>query len=203
MPNETQIITARLEEYRALRAEIVALMTRQGQHMNLAWTGAIALVTVASLTKLPEVAALSVLFIAASWYDYLGMSAAIVRLGEYIATCIEPNVPGLFWETSARQIYTTTVSKRSWFYRFWVACVSSYGVFGIIALAISVGLLVANQTTDRVRMVFSISVVSVAAVRFLQVAISAAGHPKKRGSVAEWLKNHSIDGGKSKILSDG
>ena len=203
MPNDTQIITAKLEEYRALRAEIVALMTRQGQHMNLAWTGAIALVSVASLTKLPEVAALSVLFIAASWYDYLGMSAAIARLGEYIETCIEPHVPGLSWETSARQIYTATVTKRSWVHRFWVACISSYGVFGIIALGISVGLLVANQPADRVRMVLSVSVVSVAAVRFLSVALSAARHPKRRGSFSELLKKHSVDCGRSKILSGG
>ena len=191
---DAHLISVRLEEFRALRAEIVATMTRQGQHMNLAWTGAIALITVGSLAKIPEVASLSVLFIAASWHDYLRLSAAMVRLGAYIEICIEPKVPGLFWESTVHKIHTENAVKNSWIYRFWIACTSSYGAFGIIALGVSLGLLFTNFPTDDAHRSFSIFIISIAAFRLVQVAMIAARSPMTRGSMIELLRQVNREG---------
>lgn len=187
-----KLVSGKLEEYRALRAEIVALMTRQGQHLTLGWTGAAALISVAALSKHPEVAALSVLFVAASWYDYLKMSAGIARLGEYIEVCVEPFVSGLFWETCAHRIYSETVAERPWIKRFGDAFASSYGVFGLIALGIAILLSVTLNWENVLRKSLTISFVAAAGARFLFVAISAANHPKRRGNTANYLRKSEM-----------
>jgi len=121
-----------LEEYKALRAEILALVARQGARLTVAWAGMGALLGVAAVSKIPELGCLALVLVASAWRDHLFLSEGIHRLGAYIAVVLEPAIPGLQWEAALANSYERMSKSRSKCQRIWIAATSTYGVFAII-----------------------------------------------------------------------
>lgn len=86
-----------IEEYKALREEILTLSTRQGNRLTTAWAGFGAIISAASIGKIPELAWISLAIIGTAWRDHLILSESISKIGAYIEVVIE-NSTELRWE---------------------------------------------------------------------------------------------------------
>lgn len=87
-----------LEEYKVIKAEILALSSKRIQKLSVTWVGVAGLISAASISKTPEIAALAIIFVISSWDDDLSQLLNIMRLGKYIETFIEPRLESLNWE---------------------------------------------------------------------------------------------------------
>ncbi len=101
-------MSARLEEYKQLRAEILHLFTRREHNrrfLHLLSLGVVAGVFGADLApdQFAYVFAVASALVAFLWLDEIRRTEAIFRAGAYIAVVIEPNEPELRWETLIRQ----------------------------------------------------------------------------------------------------
>ena len=91
-----------LEEYGELREEIRMYLSRRQQSKNFVFMIALAIVGLdsSSLVTFGElVFPVSALLIWFLWFDEIGRMKAVFRVATYIETFLEPNVPGLNWET--------------------------------------------------------------------------------------------------------
>ena len=89
--------TTRLEEYRTLRAAILASFTRQDSRLALAWTGVPALLGVAAVAKIPELGFLGFGVVVAACRDHQAIVRGVQRISAYIEIVIEPALPELRW----------------------------------------------------------------------------------------------------------
>lgn len=130
----------RLEEYKALRAEIVALGSRQEARLSIASAGVAALLGLAALSRTPELACLALVLIASAWRDYLVLTDSVCRIGAYIEVVLEPALPGLGWEGVLSGAYNRDRQVKSRWSNLVRTAASSYGLFAVIC-AVSVVLL--------------------------------------------------------------
>jgi len=123
------------EGYKALRAEILTHIASQGTRLNIAWAGVAALLGVGAVSKIPELGCLALALVASAWRDHLSHRDGIHRLGTYIATVLEPALPGLGWEKAIAASVEYIGRVRPLSKRLWTAFTSSYGVFALICIA--------------------------------------------------------------------
>ncbi len=145
----------RIAEYNALRNEVLAITNRRVQRLSVTWTALAALITASSISKTPEIASLSLLFVASAWADELSLLLQTSRIGRYIEFFIEPYVDGLSWErmTTHRSPAPRSMSKRIKLTMF-----SNYGVASIVAIIASIALAFKYLPTEIERQVIFIFV---------------------------------------------
>jgi len=91
--------TAIMEEYKALREEILAIYVRRTTLLSVATTLFAGLQTAAMLAMAPELSVLGTLILVAFWSDDVRVLSANAKIGAYIRWVIEPRVAGLQWES--------------------------------------------------------------------------------------------------------
>ena len=87
-----------IDEYQALRAEIIATYSRRATIQSVGTTLFAGLQSAALLGHSPELSFLGTFLILAFWRDDTRWTSAISRTGAYIRNVIEPRVSGLQWE---------------------------------------------------------------------------------------------------------
>lgn len=168
----------KLEEYKALRAEILTHIASQGTRLNIAWAGVAALLGVGAVSKIPELGCLALALVASAWRDHLSHRDGIHRLGTYIATVLEPALPGLGWEKAIApsvEYIGRPLSKR-----LLTAFTSSYGVFALICIASMALLFVLYPPPAGVRWVAACGLLLFALVLLLISLRQAVAIPDKR-----------------------
>jgi hypothetical protein len=130
-----------IEEYRALRAELLTLTQRQTQRMGLTWAGVAALLTTASITHLPELGFLGLILVASGWLDHMSLSSGIYRIAAYIKIFLESNLEGLNWERVLYNIFhhNRILDNRS--KRLIQALLCTYSIFAFTCITVIIGLL--------------------------------------------------------------
>jgi hypothetical protein len=89
-----------INEYNQLRAEIRMYLEHSSKSLQIAMAlGAAAVTFGPQYPNLLIVSSLIVLFL---WYDEIRHLRAVQRVATYLEVFVEPNVPGLNWETSTR-----------------------------------------------------------------------------------------------------
>jgi hypothetical protein len=86
-----------IDEYNQLRAEIRMYLEHSSKNLQIAMALGAAAVTFGS--KYPNLLMVSALIAGYLWYDEIRHLRAVQRLASYLEVCVEPNVPGLNWET--------------------------------------------------------------------------------------------------------
>lgn len=170
-----------LEEYGELREEIRTYLSRREQSKNFVFMITLAVVGLdsSSLVSFGElVFTVSALLIWFLWFDEIGRMKAIFRVATYIQTFLEPEVPGLNWETlgGRHKIQTS-----------WTRRIMSNAEFPLLFLGF-VGLtwwrlrsshpLIANSGAV-------IAVLMAAGLSFSSLQVSRRG---RRTELANWLK---------------
>lgn len=93
-----------IAEYKALRDEILVTYTRRTSIQNIG-TALFAGLQVAAFTQsIPELCIGGTLLILAFWHDDIRWVESMARWGAYIRLVIEPQVPGLQWETMLHKV---------------------------------------------------------------------------------------------------
>ena len=158
--------TVLLEEYKALRSELLTCFHRSDSRLALAWAGVAALIGAAAVARLPELGFLACGIVVAAWRDHQSLYDAVERLSAYIQVAIEPRVAGLQWEGIVTGLLQEDEDSNSTGRRYYSAVVSSYGVFAWAVLLATATLLAVNppDTVTRRAVDAAFSVLSVIAV---------------------------------------
>ncbi|GAH33187.1 unnamed protein product [marine sediment metagenome] len=82
----------KIEEYKTLREEILGQRDRRSSRLSIVWAGMSVLLTVAALTKIPELGVIAVLLVCTGWMDENRWFRNIIRIGTYISTMLEPKI---------------------------------------------------------------------------------------------------------------
>ncbi|WP_394128652.1 hypothetical protein [Vibrio hepatarius] len=155
-----------LEEYKALRDEIVSMTNRRIQRLTITWTALAAMITASALTKTPEIAALALVFVSSAWKEELSIIRQICGVGGYIEKCIEPHFDGLNWETIT-SIRMGGPDKRPFGRRLWLTIKSNYGIAGAISLLTTLSLVLQYwDSLSQIRLFF-LAVIFVLGCSFL------------------------------------
>jgi hypothetical protein len=141
----------RLEEFKALRAEILASFARQETRLSLAWAGVAALVGVAAVSRVPELACLALALVASAWRDALRLDDGVQRIAAYIEVVLEPDLPGLNWETSLGVVRARDQQQRSALRWLWGSATSTYGIFAVICIISTAILFAVYPPSGRLR----------------------------------------------------
>jgi hypothetical protein len=143
-----------LEEYKALRAEIVGLFVRADSRLALAWAGVAALVGAAAVSKIPELSLVGWLVVIAAWRDHQVIHESIMRLSAYIQVAIEPLVDGLRWEGINATVSAEMRQADSRLHRLSSATSSSYPMFAVAVMLAALTLLTAQPPVTAMRWAF-------------------------------------------------
>jgi len=135
------------------------------------------LIGTAAVAAVPELAALSIAYIATMWLGHLHLSSGIRHIGAYIESQIEPKLEGLNWERTWRRPYRKTNANRSFFKRFRIALSSNYGIFSTIAFVSSVAFLFVNHSMSRIRIAANLALMVLTCLWLLRVIMKAVNHP--------------------------
>lgn len=185
MQSDELVRLGKLEEYKTMRAEVIALTARQGQQQAVTSGFSLALLTASWVSGQPELAILSVLFVVVAWRDALRLSTALYRLGEYISVAIEPYVPGLGWEGCVLDFHQKNVATRSIFSRVRVALTSFYGILAIISLVIFTAQLWVNWPENMSRQIVAGCLLVLGLLSLVRIVLVAIALPAKRGRYAK------------------
>ncbi len=100
MPLVSQTPEGYVDEYNQLRAEIRMYLEHGSKNLQIAMALGAAAVTFGPLY--PNLLIVSSLIVSFLWYDEIRHLRAVQRVATYLEVFVEPNVPGLNWETSTR-----------------------------------------------------------------------------------------------------
>lgn len=170
----------KLEEYKALRAELLTHMTSQATRLNIAWAGVAALLGVAAVSRIPELGCLALALVASAWRDHLSHSECVHRLGAYIATVLEPALPGLGWESAIATSVEYTSRVRPLSKRLWMAFMSAYGIFAVICIVATTLLFVLYMPPIGLRWLAAAGLLLFAVILLLISLRQAVAIPEKR-----------------------
>lgn len=93
-----------LEEYKALRAELLIQIDNSYKIQTIWFLITSSLLTFAITEKQPLICVLAWIFNLYFWKRYLSIASAIPKIGAYIAVFIEPKTDALLWENSVSEI---------------------------------------------------------------------------------------------------
>ena len=97
-------MAGRIEEYKALRSEILALYARRTSIQNIGTVVFSGIIVIAMRDSSFILAVAANLIFLAFWNDDRRWLESICKTGAYIGQKIEPQVPGLNWEATLRCI---------------------------------------------------------------------------------------------------
>ena len=128
---------ASLEEYKTLRSEILAQMNRRSARLTVVWASISALLAAGIVAKIPELGCVALLLVCTGWMDENRWFSNVIRIGTYISVILEPQIPGLRWETIQNQIDQSKAKKQP-IKRLMSLWFSTYGMFVIVSITISI-----------------------------------------------------------------
>ena len=97
---------ATLKEFESLRSELLALTHRVNIWTQVTWAGIATLLSASVIAESPYPAVISVILAMVNWCEGIRISRGASIIGAYIEKIIEPNLPGLEWETTVHQRIT-------------------------------------------------------------------------------------------------
>ena len=179
-----------LDEYNALRSELVALYSRRGTIQSVG-TGLLAGLLAASVTsRTPELAVLGVYLIIAFWCDDIRGNTGIDRIGSYIRVVLEPRVYGLQWETVLSKFSRPHRHDPSFLERLGFLF-GRYPMTAVVGLAAGVWTLTADWNLEQPRVVANGTALGIAFVIFIGAFIWATRCKYIHG---EWEKTLETSG---------
>ena len=113
--------------------------------------------------------------------EYLNLTSAKYRVGEYIAVCIEPFEPDLQWETKIMLLHNRHVRARRLLKRMAVATFSNFGIFGFVAGAATLTLIIDNWPKECLRQYIVLGLYILSLIYFTCIVLRAAEQPLHRG----------------------
>ena len=128
---------ASIEEYKTLRSEILAQMNRRSARLTVVWASISALLAAGIVAKIPELGCVALLLVCTGWMDENRWFSNVIRIGTYISVILEPQIPGLRWETIQNQIDQSKAKKQP-IKRLMSLWFSTYGMFVIVSITISI-----------------------------------------------------------------
>jgi len=128
--------SASIEEYKTLRAEILAQMDRRSTRLTVVWASISALLAAGLVAQIPELGCVALLLVCTGWMDENRWFSNVIRIGTYISVILEPRIPGLRWETIQNQIDQSKAKKRP-VKRLFSLALSTYGMFVIVSITIA------------------------------------------------------------------
>lgn len=148
--DEAKTPSHEVEEYRALRAEMVQWLSSIDTRSNVGLTGLAAFLSVAAAVKSAELAAVATILSAALWREQSSSLSCVMRLGAYIELMLEPRLRGLRWERTVSALEQMR-GRRDLATQFASSLVSVPGVFAFAAGAVTVILAAAYPPADNAR----------------------------------------------------
>ncbi len=128
---------AALQEYQALRAEILTQADRRGARLAVVWVALSALFAAAAIAEIPEIGCVAILVVCSGWIDEITWFDNVLKAGTYIRLFIEPRISGLRWETVT---YACDISGRnvSISRNLLIALSSKYGISNLVSVLFSI-----------------------------------------------------------------
>ena len=127
---------ALIEEYKALRAEILSRSSRQFTRLVVSSAGAFALVGAGVSATLPEAVLAAIIVMLVGWRDHIHQGMAIARIGAYIEVMIEPETKGIRWEKTLNSLHASPFGNRSLVSKIKDGLLTSYSVLTLVLIAI-------------------------------------------------------------------
>lgn len=165
-------ISNRLEEYKELRSEIREYLARRQHTRHFAYIITLGVLGFAFQQKVPFVFfTMPPLILFFLWSDENRRLKAIQRFGTYIKTVIEPDVPGLMWESlSLNSIRSHSVFSR----------VMSNGDFPILYIFLAALFCNKSYSKSIVFFILAISVYTLLFIFMLVESYNIAKHGEKK-----------------------
>jgi len=152
--------SASIEEYKTLRSEILAQMNRRSARLTVVWAGISALLAAGIVAQIPELGCVALLLVCTGWMDENRWFRNVIRIGTYISFVLEPRIPGLRWETIQNKIDQINANKQP-LKRFTSILFSTYGMFVIVSITISMILFVEFEPTFLARKIIFFSLLAI------------------------------------------
>ena len=143
---------AAIQEYQALRDEIISNWTRRSSRMGIAWAAVSALLVGGAIAQVPELGCLALILICSGWRDDLRWFDNMTRIGAYIKVVLESQIPGLQWET-ALSIIGEQQKKVNIIARVISTMFTTYGIFVLVCLSGSIIFYLQYPITSQIRLI--------------------------------------------------
>ena len=168
---------AAIQEYEALRAEILAHFDRRSSRLAVVWASISALLAAAAIAKVPELCCIALLLTNSGWMDELRWHDSMVRIGTYIRIIIEPQIEGLQWETAWSLALGMPSKKR---FGLIYTLFTTYSLFAIACIAIAVILLLVLGPIAIIRQVFFFGLLAIGTLFTFRNIGEAVNQPRRR-----------------------
>lgn len=167
-----------LEEYKALRAEILALHSRRVQRLAVAWAGISALIGAGAVSSTPELGWLALTLAASAWVDDLHNSDSMMRVATYIEVYLESSLPGLNWETVRARSDELRSRNALSFRRIGHGLLSNYAVFVSVCLLATVLMYFIHPSESTPRLILSIVLAGFSVIAIVRAAVEITRSPR-------------------------
>jgi hypothetical protein len=169
-----------LEEYRALRAELIGLMSRRATIQNIGTALFAGLQLAALHGGYPEISLVGTLLILSFWRDDQRWIEAVAKIGSYIREILEPCLPGLKWQTHLMKVDEVHRDKPSPAQRVGLL-LSRYPMTALLGLLIGVGTILIHRHPIRTPICLFLLLVCVALFVYLHFFIDSSAIHRKWG----------------------
>jgi hypothetical protein len=165
-----------IEEYKTLRAEILAHFDRRSSRLAVVWASISALLAAATVASVPELCCIALLLTNSGWLDELRWYDSMIRIATYIRVIIEPQVEGLQWETLLSFALGRLSKKRlGVIYMLF----TTYSLFAIACMAVAVILLVVLGPLATIRQIVFFGLLAAGALFTLRNMKAAVDQPRR------------------------
>lgn len=156
---------SRLAEYRALRAELMAVMGRVYNRLVMMSAAVSALLIAGAVTHLPELSCLAWIIVASAWRDAVRDIDHNVRIGKYIELYHEQSPTGPQWETLTCLLRSDPhMTPKSFSGRLKAALSCKYGIMSLVCVLATLLLFATFPPASRLRLGESCAVVALSAM---------------------------------------
>jgi hypothetical protein len=194
---------AAIQEYSALREEILAQVDRRNSRLAVTWAGISALLVTGAIARTPELGCVALLLVCSGWVDELRWVDNTLRIGSYIRIILEPQIEGLQWERALRLVWEESHKKPSFFRRLlrrmFFPYFFSYEIFAVASMALSIILYLEAVPISLIRTVLFLGLFLIGSIYSIRLFVEANDFPSKKrrmwderfSKISEQLKFHA------------
>lgn len=170
---------AAIQEYQALREEVLARFERRSSRLAITWAGISALLATGTIAKTPELGCVALLLVCSGWTDELRWFDHTVRIGSYIRIILEPQIEGLQWER-ALDLVEEPQKEVGFLKRLFGSLFSPYGVFTVACITFSIILYAEFPPSSLIRGVLFFCLFLIGLIFWIRVVGEAVNVPRRR-----------------------
>jgi hypothetical protein len=167
---------AAIEEYKTLRAEILAHFDRRSSRLAVVWASISALLAAATVANVPELCCIALLLTNSGWVDELRWYDSMIRIASYIRIIIEPQIEGLQWETLLAFALGRLSKKR---FGLIYMVFTTYSLFAIACMAVGVILLLVLGPIAMIRQILFFGLLAAGTLFTLRNMREAVNQPQR------------------------